>query len=188
LASLYCQTRLLSTRETGRDGPREARRRISSPPWQQVGDRGMLGCLRRRQARKKPKRLRALRFRVAGPRVHLGLVRAKAGAGRSEANPSLVVHGWRVAHGACVGHPCLHLRWSAWHGAQTPGDPRLRKGPLVYGGRGGDLVDVLVRHFLVAEVDRRLGPQKPFSRTQLLTRVKPGEGGGGAVNGGLAFG
>lgn len=68
---------------------------------------------------------------------------------------------------------------SAWHVTHTSGDQRLRKGARVYDGRGGSLVDVLVRHVFVAEVDKRLGPKKPLSPTQLLARVKPGEGVGG---------
>lgn len=46
--------------ETRRDEPCGARRRCSRPPWQRVGDRGMLGLLMRRGVRKCPKGLRAL--------------------------------------------------------------------------------------------------------------------------------
>jgi len=42
---------------------------------------------------------------------------------------------------------------------------------------------VPVRCCLVADIDRRLGPEKPFPHTQTLARVM-----GDAVNGGMAFG
>jgi len=51
-----------------------ARRGGSSPGFRgsRLVTKGMLGCLRRRGARKKPKRLRALRFRTVGPWLYLG--------------------------------------------------------------------------------------------------------------------
>lgn len=75
--------------------------------------------------------------------------------------------------------------------AQTPGDRALREGHAVdgheeqsspeetrgpEGGRGGDLVDVPVRFVLVADDDKRLGPNKPFPHT--LPRESTGGGRG----------
>jgi len=96
----------------------------------------MLGCLRRRGARKTPKRLRALRFRTVGPWLYLGLGRRKV----STARLNVAQHAHKMAR-AIGANP---LR-SYFHGAlptarvpgvknrtcvrdwQTQGDSTLRK-------------------------------------------------------------
>jgi hypothetical protein len=96
----------------------------------------MLGCLRRRGARKKPKRLRALRFRTVGPWLYLGLGRRKV----STARLNVAQHAHKMAR--AIGANPLRL---CFHGAlptarvpgvknrtgvrdwQTQGDSTLRK-------------------------------------------------------------
>lgn len=98
------------------------RRTRSRRPRQQAGDRGMLGCLRRRGARKMPKRLRALRFRTVGPSLHLGSRRRKT-ARASEANPLRSCRDGALPTARNLGETRGGVR-----DRQTQGDSRPREG------------------------------------------------------------
>lgn len=95
----------------------------------------------------------------------------ETGAGRPAANPPRVVpltarRARRVHSGK--------LEWA--NARKRQGIVGLVRGRRFRGGRGGDLAEVPVRSCLVADVDRRLGPQKPFLQTHPLERGDGGRG------------
>lgn len=171
MVSPCCRTWPLSARETWRDGPREARRRRSRPPWQRTGDEGMLGYLRRRGARKKPKRLRVLRFRAAGPRRHLG-VSFRKGRRAAGANRFGTCLAWRVAH-VSFGQGNLRGRTQR----KRLGIGRTREGRAVV-RRARTAASWMCPYALVsfAEIDRRLAQRRRILRTRRNERTGGGRG------------
>jgi hypothetical protein len=155
----------------------------------------MLGCLRRRGARKKPKRLRALRFRTVGPWLYLGLDRRKGlycGAPKGTRSTPIRRFGrsWqtrqgRTSHGALPTARKLGETRVCVRDWQTQGDSMLRKKNGVSRRawkRSRGCARTLQDSF--AEVDRRSWLREALP--PLRSRSK--EGPGDAVDGGLAYG
>lgn len=135
----------------------------------------MLGCLRRRGARKMPKRLRALHFRTVGPWLYLGLIRGNAGRAIGSKPAPIVLHTARCPRRACSGK-----LEQAFVIGKRRGISHLARGTRSRGGRGGDLVDVPVR--CLSHLQRStggFGPEKPFSRYVILRKKEGSRGGRG---------
>jgi hypothetical protein len=144
----------------------------------------MLGCLRRRGARKKPKRLRVLRFRTVGPWLYLGPGRRKV----STARHNVVQHAHKTtwAVGANPLRSCFHgalptarvpgiKTGQAFVIGKTQGDSTLRKKNGVSRRarrRSRGCARTLFVSF--AEVDRRSWLRE--ARSPLRSRSKEGRG------------
>ena len=112
----------------------------------------MLGCLRRRGARKTPKRLRALRFRTVGPWLYLGrCLRKKVSAVGANPLRSCFHGALPTARMTPQGNLGPQGDLGSGNRAQAlvigkrQGTLDLARGTGSRGGRGGDLVDVPVR-------------------------------------------
>jgi len=147
----------------------------------------MLGCLRRRGARKTPKRLRALRFRTVGPWLYLGSGRSNASllrrpgdvkqahktAGAIEANPLR-----SYLHGAL---PTARRPGESRTGVrdwQTQGDSTLREKLGVFRRarrRSRGCARTLMSH--LQKSTSGLGSEKPFPQYVVLRKKDGGRGG-----------
>jgi len=139
----------------------------------------MLGCLRRRGARKTPKRLRALRFRTVGPWLYLGPGRRKT-VGVVGANPLRSYFRGALPTARMLGETQVGVR-----DRQTPGESRPRKGDGVSRRarrRSRGCARTLFVSF--AEVDKRPWLREALSPIRSPSNRRTGD----AVDGSLAYG
>jgi hypothetical protein len=125
----------------------------------------MLGRLRRRQVRKKPKRLRALHSRSSGPWLHLG---------------------WRRKTSAALGESALGRAFTARCRRRAPRGPTSGKRQGIIRPRKGRVILRRARTrrtwmcpYAVVSLQKSIGgsdPQKPFPQTQSPVRALGGRG------------
>jgi len=129
----------------------------------------MLGCLRRRGARKTPKRLRALHFRTVGPWLYLGL-------GRRKSIQAIVANPLRsYFHGALPTARTLDASRTGARDWQTQGDFKPREGNEVSRRarrRSRGCARTLYVSF--AEVDKRLWLRDALSPIRSLSKERRG--------------
>lgn len=136
-------------------GAAEALQASVAAGWRQRDAR----LTRRRGARKRPKRLRALHAPGQLVRGCTSACLHESAGGRSKR-----IRFDRASRGALrTARSPGQLGRRTWRKRQ--GITGLARGSWLRGGRGGDLVDVPVCCCLVADIDKRLGSKKPLSQT-----------------------